>query len=117
MWSATPIRSTRAAWEKTATFSTRGDIATGVVNAFNADMRYVGFHHRSGGPAISSQRWSGTQEDRCTGMYAIGNWGNGDADKEKVLPILSMINRCDEPGVSWPHAGLCALSRSQIRSY
>lgn len=57
-----------------------------VVNAFNSDLPYDQFViHQLAGDILANQpgQWS---RDKliATGMYAIGNWGNGDADKEKL---------------------------------
>jgi hypothetical protein len=57
-----------------------------VVNAFNRDMPYDQFIiHQLAGDILAEQpgAWS---EDKiiATGVYAIGSWGNGDADKEKI---------------------------------
>jgi hypothetical protein len=57
-----------------------------VVNAFNRDLPYDQFiTQQIAGDIVANEsgKWS---KDLivATGMYAIGNWGNGDADKEKL---------------------------------
>ncbi len=57
-----------------------------VVNALNRDMPYDQFIvHQLAGDILADLpgSWS---EDKiiATGVYAIGSWGNGDADKEKI---------------------------------
>ena len=55
-----------------------------VVKAFNDDLPYDQFiTHQLAGDILSAQSWD-ADKVIATGMYAIGNWGNGDADKEKV---------------------------------
>ena len=63
-----------------------------VVNSLNADMPYDRFlKYQVAGdllpPADESEGSDGfnRQGTIATSMLAIGNWGNGDADKEKVL--------------------------------
>jgi hypothetical protein len=55
-----------------------------VVNAFNRDLPYDEFvTQQVAGDILAGQQWD---QDKviATGLYAIGNWGNGDADKEKL---------------------------------
>jgi uncharacterized protein DUF1553/uncharacterized protein DUF1549/cytochrome c len=55
-----------------------------VVNAFNRDMPYDEFIvQQVAGDILAAREWDGDKVV-ATGLYAIGNWGNGDADKEKV---------------------------------
>ena len=55
-----------------------------VVNAFNRDLPYDQFiTHQLAGDILAKREWD-AQKVVATGLYAIGNWGNGDADKEKV---------------------------------
>jgi len=55
-----------------------------VVSAFNHDLPYDQFIiQQLAGDILASRHWD-PQLAIATGMYAIGNWGNGDADKEKV---------------------------------
>src|SRR4030095_11110651 len=56
------------------------------VNAFNRDLPYDQFITRQvAGDLLSAQSAKfDPQLVIATGLYAIGNWGNGDADKEKV---------------------------------
>jgi mono/diheme cytochrome c family protein len=63
-----------------------------VVNAFNKDLPYDQFVTQQ----IAGDLLSPPQSDEidtnaiiATGMYAIGNWGNGDADKDKVLTDIA----------------------------
>lgn len=55
-----------------------------VVNAFNRDLSYDEFiRQQVAGDLLAAQEWD-SQKVTATGMYAIGNWGNGDSDKQKV---------------------------------
>jgi hypothetical protein len=57
-----------------------------VVQAFNQDLPYDQFIvQQLAGDILAAQpgKWNKSSMI-ATGMYAIGNWGNGDADKEKV---------------------------------
>ena len=55
-----------------------------VVGALNRDLPYDQFiTQQIAGDILAAQAWE-PQLVVATGMYAIGNWGNGDADKEKV---------------------------------
>ena len=55
-----------------------------VVGAFNRDLPYDQFvTHQLAGDILAAREWDAAKVT-ATGMYAIGNWGNGDADKEKV---------------------------------
>ena len=63
-----------------------------VVNAFNQDMPYDQFVREQ----IAGDLLQPKDPDRidtngiiATGMYAIGNWGNGDADKDKILTDIA----------------------------
>jgi mono/diheme cytochrome c family protein len=55
-----------------------------VVDAFNRDLAYDAFVRQqiAGDVLPDVDRAQGTI---ATGVYAIGNWGGGDADKEKLL--------------------------------
>jgi hypothetical protein len=57
-----------------------------VVNAFNRDLPYDQFiTQQVAGDLLAAQSPKfDPQLVIATGLYAIGNWGNGDADKEKV---------------------------------
>jgi hypothetical protein len=55
-----------------------------VVAAFNKDLPYDQFiTHQLAGDILAAREWD-AQKVVATGIYAIGSWGNGDADKEKV---------------------------------
>jgi cytochrome c553 len=55
-----------------------------VVNAFNRDLPFDQFVvQQVAGDILAAQQWD-ADKIVATGMYAIGNWGNGDADKEKL---------------------------------
>ncbi|MEY4483060.1 MAG: hypothetical protein RL693_512 [Verrucomicrobiota bacterium] len=55
-----------------------------VVNAFNGDLPYDQFiTHQLAGDILAAREWD-ERKVIATGMYAIGEWGNGDADKEKI---------------------------------
>ena len=55
-----------------------------VVGAFNRDLPYDQFiTHQIAGDILAAREWDAAKVS-ATGMYAIGNWGNGDADKEKL---------------------------------
>ena len=63
-----------------------------VVNAFNEDMPYNQFVREQ----IAGDLLQPREPDQidtngiiATGMYAIGNWGNGDADKDKILTDIA----------------------------
>ncbi len=67
-----------------------GDIAQAwryrdwVVNAFNDDMPYDQFITQQIAGDVLAQEKYDSQKVVATTLLAIGNWGNGDADKEKV---------------------------------
>ncbi len=55
-----------------------------VVSAFNRDLPYDQFiTQQLAGDILAAREWD-AQKVIATGMYAIGAWGNGDADKEKI---------------------------------
>ncbi|MDB6117808.1 MAG: Protein of unknown function (DUF1553)/Protein of unknown function (DUF1549)/Planctomycete, partial [Verrucomicrobiaceae bacterium] len=55
-----------------------------VVAAFNKDMPYNEFiMGQLAGDILAAKHWH-ADKVIATGMYAIGNWGNGDSDKKKV---------------------------------
>jgi mono/diheme cytochrome c family protein len=63
-----------------------------VVNAFNNDLPYDQFIKQQ----IAGDILQPGQPEKidtnaliATGMYAIGNWGNGDADKDKILTDIA----------------------------
>jgi len=63
-----------------------------VVNAFNQDLPYNQFvREQIAGDLIQpkEQEQVDTNGIIATGMYAIGNWGNGDADKDKILTDIA----------------------------
>lgn len=63
-----------------------------VVNAFNRDLPYDQFIiHQVAGDILPPPEPGGidTNPVIATGMYAIGNWGNGDADKDKILTDIA----------------------------
>lgn len=61
-----------------------------VVNAFNSDLPYNEFIRQQIAGDILAQQLHQQQKQWnpellvATGVYAIGNWGNGDSDKKKV---------------------------------
>ena len=63
-----------------------------VVGAFNRDLPYDQFIRQQ----IAGDLLQPKEPDQidtnaiiATGMYAIGNWGNGDADKDKILTDIA----------------------------
>jgi hypothetical protein len=59
-----------------------------VVNALNRDLPYDQFIiHQIAGDLLASKKRDVVNPDGivATGLLAIGNWGGGDADKEKLL--------------------------------
>src|SRR6266850_414391 len=57
-----------------------------VVNAFNSDMPYDRFvMNQIAGDLLPSKTEPNIDGIIATGIMAIGNWGNGDSDKEKQL--------------------------------
>ncbi len=77
-----------------------------VVSAFNNDLPYNHFiKYQIAGDLLDAQREQGTGNRKqkaegaeafsspngtiATGLLAIGNWGNGDADKEKILTDIA----------------------------
>ncbi|WP_422930595.1 PSD1 and planctomycete cytochrome C domain-containing protein [Singulisphaera sp. PoT] len=63
-----------------------------VVNAFNRDLPYDQFIvHQLAGDILPVKKPGGFNVDEtiATGMLAIGNWGGGDADKEKLLTDIA----------------------------
>jgi len=55
-----------------------------VVAAFNRDLPYDEFvRQQLAGDLLVKREWDASKVV-ATGMYAIGNWGNGDSDKQKV---------------------------------
>ncbi|SFH57092.1 PSD1 and planctomycete cytochrome C domain-containing protein [Planctomicrobium piriforme] len=55
-----------------------------VVQAFNSDLSYNEFMRRQiAGDLLAQKQWN-ADNVIATGLYAIGNWGNGDSDKQKV---------------------------------
>lgn len=55
-----------------------------VVKSLNQDLPYNDFiRHQIAGDLIAKKEWN-PDLVVATGMYAIGNWGNGDSDKKKV---------------------------------
>ncbi|MDB6024882.1 MAG: Protein of unknown function (DUF1553)/Protein of unknown function (DUF1549)/Planctomycete [Verrucomicrobiales bacterium] len=63
-----------------------------VVNAFNRDLPYDRFiTEQVAGDLLPSPQPDGIDTNAiiATGMYAVGNWGNGDADKEKILTDIA----------------------------
>ncbi len=63
-----------------------------VVNAFNRDLPYDQFlTQQIAGDLLPLTKPDSIDTNNiiATGMYAIGNWGNGDADKEKVLTDIA----------------------------
>jgi hypothetical protein len=55
-----------------------------VVAAFNRDLPYDQFVAQQVAGDILAAREPDPGKIVATGLYAIGNWGNGDADKEKL---------------------------------
>jgi len=63
-----------------------------VVSAFNRDLPYDQFvREQIAGDLLQPKdpEQIDTNGIIATGMYAIGNWGNGDADKEKILTDIA----------------------------
>ncbi len=65
-----------------------------VVNSLNADMGYDRFvMNQVAGDLLPSEQEPGSPLNVpgtiATGMLAIGNWGNGDADKEKLVTDIA----------------------------
>lgn len=63
-----------------------------VVNAFNSDLPYDKFiEDQIAGDLVQPKNpdMADTNAIIATGMYAIGNWGNGDADKDKILTDIA----------------------------
>ena len=63
-----------------------------VVNAFNNDLPYDKFIiEQIAGDLVQPKDTNAIDTNAivATGMYAIGNWGNGDADKEKILTDIA----------------------------
>jgi len=63
-----------------------------VVNAFNKDLPYNQFIiDQIAGDLIPAPEPDGLNRDGiiATGMLALGNWGGGDADKEKLLTDIA----------------------------
>ena len=56
-----------------------------VVNAFNNDLPYNQFMKYQ----IAGDLMDEANGTIATGLLAIGNWGNGDADKEKILTDIA----------------------------
>ncbi len=75
-----------------------GDIADAwryrdwVVKAFNSDMPYDQFMlNQVAGDILPGPGGDGFNREGtiATGLLAVGNWGNGDADKEKILTDIA----------------------------
>jgi hypothetical protein len=63
-----------------------------VVGAFNRDLPYDQFiRQQIAGDLLQPKEPDQIDTDAiiATGMYAIGNWGNGDADKDKILTDIA----------------------------
>ncbi len=63
-----------------------------VIRAFNTDLRYDRFiEQQIAGDVLPVEPPAeiNTNAIIATGMYAIGNWGNGDADKDKILTDIA----------------------------
>jgi mono/diheme cytochrome c family protein len=63
-----------------------------VVNAFNGDMPYDRFMlNQVAGDLLPAPKPGefNTAGTIATGMLAIGNWGNGDADKDKIITDIA----------------------------
>ena len=63
-----------------------------VVDSFNRDLPYDQFITRQvAGDLLPPPNPEGIDTNAiiATGMYAIGNWGNGDADKDKILTDIA----------------------------
>lgn len=63
-----------------------------VVNSFNRDLPYDQFiTQQLAGDLLPPPEPDGIDTNAiiATGMYAIGNWGNGDADKDKILTDIA----------------------------
>jgi hypothetical protein len=63
-----------------------------VINALNRDMPYTDFiKYQVAGDLLPGPNGSSFNRDGviATGMLAVGNWGNGDADKDKILTDIA----------------------------
>lgn len=63
-----------------------------VVHAFNRDLPYTDFiTEQIAGDLLPPPEQDGIDTNGiiATGMYALGNWGNGDADKDKILTDIA----------------------------
>ncbi|MFN3650149.1 MAG: PSD1 and planctomycete cytochrome C domain-containing protein [Armatimonadota bacterium] len=61
-----------------------------VVSALNRDLPYDRFlTHQVAGDLLTARGEAGVDGIIATGMLAIGNWGGGDADKEKLLTDIA----------------------------
>ena len=62
-----------------------------VVDAFNRDLPYDQFllHQVAGDLLRTAEGDIDPQATIATGFLAIGNWGNGDADKDKILTDIA----------------------------
>ncbi len=91
-----------------------------VIRAFNDDLPYNKFiEQQIAGDLLPVEPPAeiNTNAIIATGMYAIGNWGNGDADKDKILTdIADDRRRRHRARFSRSDPRLRPLSRPQIRS-
>ena len=97
---------------------TPGATATRSSTAFNADMPYDQFvREQIAGDLLPDRRTPATPDGVvATGLLAIGNWGGGDADKEKLLTDIvddqiDVVSR----SVPRPDDRLRPLPRPQVR--
>ncbi|MDB6121668.1 MAG: Protein of unknown function (DUF1553)/Protein of unknown function (DUF1549)/Planctomycete [Pedosphaera sp.] len=63
-----------------------------VVSSFNKDLPYDQFiRQQIAGDLLQPKEPDGMDTNAiiATGVYAIGNWGNGDADKDKILTDIA----------------------------
>jgi hypothetical protein len=85
-----------------------------MVQAFNLDLPYDEFlTHQTAGDLLPSPNEFNREGIIATGLLALGNWGGGDADKEKLLTNIA-DDQVD--AVSRTFMGLAAPDGTQPRA-
>ena len=118
-WPATPIRSTPA-WHPGNEMDC-GDAwryRDWVIDAFNRTCPTTSSSATSWPAILCPARTTDSIRIGiiATGFLAIGNWGGGDADKDKLLTDIADDQvDVDEPDVPRPDGGLRPLPRPQVR--